>query len=150
MKLQRWIATSLFLISGCTPHPSVSTVQTSRPLPGQDNTADCRILSGGANINGTMYKVKQISPGKCVWVENVEGEQSIRAEYKRRADLFNALTHRALTSDELKEAAAYGDELNHPPDGTPYYENELNNQLQLAWTIQQTLQMKANNRSYKK
>lgn len=91
------------------------------------------------NINGHQYHRVEVSPGHWQWQINEEAERRFEASESHKMGLFYLLTARVMTSDELRQAAAYGSHLNILANVT-YYHDEKARELQIAWTIQQTLQ----------
>jgi hypothetical protein len=116
------------------PKPEYEWPNVAPPKAGQSYGS----LSDGSH----QYKVSEVSPGKWQWVVDTDAEEFIaRMDAKRRA-LFNALTRRPLTDDELKEAAAYGSSLNIE-NNVSYYANEKQQELTRAFAVQQMLRAQA-------
>ena len=85
-----------------------------------------------------QYIAKQISPGHCRWIEDIEGENSIAQYEAKKAALFHALKTRVLTDEELKSVGEFGSSLN-TPDGIPYDSRQTAEELTQALMIQQML-----------
>lgn len=98
--------------------------------------------NNNCNINGIPYYKKEVSPGRWQWVVNEESVAR-QAEYEnRKRVLFQSLTTRVVTDDELKEAAAHGYSLNIPLM-TPYREEEKSRELCRAFAVQDMLRRSA-------
>ena len=87
------------------------------------------------NNNGTQYKLQQMSPGHCKWVEDVALEKALARDNQHRAQLFLALKTRVLDEKELLEAKNYGSELNIS-DNVSYNEEAKSRELSDAWLQQ--------------
>ena len=79
--------------------------------------ADCTESRGVAMSTGwSQYKIIELSPGHCGWVEDREAERQIAEGEAHREALWRALRTRVLTDSEMREALGYGDGLNIRPN----------------------------------
>lgn len=111
-----------------------------KPEPPKQNCASVGMGSG--SVDGTQYVYKEISPGKCQWVVNVEATNYLREQEAKRSRLYFALRTRVLTTEEWGEVIKYGDRLNID-SGRGYYAEEKSRELNNAYLQQFLLRMSA-------
>lgn len=110
------------------PDESVKIPYTWPDCAPPDKTNKCWEYNLGANINGTQYKMVEVSPGRWQWHVNEEIEAGKRKEDARRHELMWLMRTRVLTDAEMAEVGRYGSHLNID-EGVGYYPNEKATEL---------------------